>query len=58
MRFFCSPGKMCDLRALSGRLCCGSNATWVDVMISPFGILIGIALFAVCLSVHGVVGVM
>ena len=49
---------MCDLRALSGRLCCGSSATLVDVMISPFGILIAIRFFAVCLSVHGVVGVM
>ena len=52
------PGKMCVLRALSGRLCCGSNAMRVDVMISPFGILICIGLFDVCLSVHGVVGVM
>ena len=49
---------MCALHAFSGRLCCGSNAMWVDVMISPFGILIGIGSFAVCLSVHGVVGVM
>ena len=49
---------MCNLRALSGRLCCGSNPMWDDVMISPFGILIGIGLFAVCLFVHGVVGVM
>ena len=29
---------------------------WDDVMISPFGILIGIGFFAVCLSVCGVVG--
>ena len=28
-----------------------------NVMISPFVILIGISLFAVCLFVHGVVGV-
>ena len=49
---------MCALRALSGRLCRGSNDMWVDVMISPFGISIGIGLFAVYLSVHGVVGVM
>ena len=58
MRGYFTPGKVCDLFALSGRLCCGSNATWVDVMISPFGILIGIVFFDVCLSVHGVVGVM
>ena len=58
MRVFCRPVKMCALRALSGRLWCGSNAKWVDVMISPFGISIGIGLFAVCLSIHGVVGVM
>ena len=49
---------MCALRALSVRLCCGSNAMWVDVMISPFGILIGIGLFAIRLSTHGVVVVM
>ena len=49
---------MCVLRDLSGRLCYASNAMWVDMMISPFGILIGIRLFAICLSVHGVVGVM
>ena len=49
---------MCTLLAFSGRLCCGSNAMWVDVMISPFGILIGIGLFEFCLSVHGVVGAM
>ena len=49
---------MCALRALSVRLCCGSNAMWVDVMISPFGILIGIGLFAVYFFVHGVVDVM
>ena len=49
---------MCALRALSGRLCCGSNAMWVDVMISPFGILIGIGFFSVCLFVHVVIGVM
>ena len=49
---------MYDLGALSGRLFCGSNAMWVDVMISPFGILIGIICFAICFSVHGVVGVM
>ena len=58
MRGFCRPGQMCALRFLSGRLCCGSNYTCVDVMISPFGILIGIGLFAVCLFVHGVVVVM
>ena len=52
------PGKMCALRALSGRLCCGINDMWVNVMISPFGILIGIGLFTVYLSVHVVVGVM
>ena len=49
---------MCDLRALSGRLCCGSNAMWVDVMISPFSSLVGIGLFSIFLSVHGVVGAM
>ena len=49
---------MFALRDFSGRLFLGSNAIWDDVMISPFGILIGIGLFAVCLSVHGVVGVM
>ena len=57
VRGFFRPGKMCALRALYSRLCCGSNATWVDVMISPFGILIGIGFFSICLSVHGVVGV-
>ena len=31
---------------------------WDDVMISPFGILIGIVWVDVCLFVHGVVGVM
>ena len=31
---------------------------WDDVMISPFGILIGIGLVAVCLFLNGVVGVM
>ena len=31
---------------------------WDDVMISPFGILIGIGWVAVFLFVHGVVGVM
>ena len=46
---------MCALRDLSRRLCCGSNYMWVDVMISSFGILIGIRLFAICLSMHGVV---
>ena len=49
---------MYALRALSGRLCCGINAMWVDVMISPFGILIGIGFFAIFLSTHGVVVVM
>ena len=49
---------MCALRAFYGRLCCGSNATWVDVMISPFDILIGMGLFAIRLSTHGVVVVM
>ena len=58
VRGFFRPGKMCALRDLSSRLCCGSTATWVDVMFSPFGILIGIGLFAVCLLVHGVVDVM
>ena len=48
---------MCAWRALSGRLCCGSSVMWDDVMISPFGILIGIGWVAVCLFVHGVVGV-
>ena len=48
MRVFCRPG----------RLCWGSIAMWDDVMISPFGILIGISWVAVCLFVHGVVGVM
>ena len=50
--------KMCSLRALSGRLYCGSNAMWVDVVISPFGILIGIGLFAIRLSTNGVFVVM
>ena len=49
---------MCALRTLSGRLRFGSNAMLFNVMISPFGILIGIGFFSVCLSVHGVVGVM
>ena len=52
--WFCMPGKICALRALSGRLCCGSKAMWVDLMISPFKILIGIGLFAIRLSTHGV----
>ena len=58
MRGFCRPGNMCAWRALSGRLCCGSSAMWDYVMISQFGILIGIGWVAVCLFVHGVVGVM
>ena len=58
MRVFYRPGNMCAWRALSGRLCCGSSAMWDDVMISPFGILIGIVWVAVCLFVHGVVCVM
>ena len=49
---------MCALRALSGMFYCGSNAMWVGVMISPFGILIGIGLFDICLSMHGVAVVM
>ena len=49
---------MCALRALSGRLCFGSNAMWVDVMISPFGILIGIGFFEIRLYTHGVFVVM
>ena len=49
---------MCALRALSGRLCWGSSAMWDEVMISPFGILIGIGWVAVCLFIHGVFGVM
>ena len=49
---------MCALRDFSGRLCCGSNSMWVDVMISPFGILICIILFAICLSTHDVIVVM
>ena len=58
MSDFCRPGKMCALCELSGRLCCGSNAMWVDLMISPFGILIGIGFFAIHLSMHGVFVVM
>ena len=58
MRGFCSPGNMCAWRAFSGRLCWRSSAMWDDVMISPFGILLGIGSVAVCLFVHGVVGVM
>ena len=58
MRGLCRPGNMCAWRALSGRLCWGSSAMWDDVMISPFGILIGIGWVAVCLFVHGVAGVM
>ena len=50
---FCRPGKMCALRALSCRLCCGSNSMWVDLMISPFVILIGIGSFAIRFSKHG-----
>ena len=45
---------MCALCALSSRLCCGSYAMWVSVMISPLVILIGIGLFAIRLSTHGV----
>ena len=58
VRFFFRPGNMCALRALSGRLCCGSNYMWGDVMISPFGILIVIGCIAAFLFVHGVVGLM
>ena len=58
MRVFCRPGNMCAWRALSGRLCWGSSAMWDNVMISLFGILIGIGWVAVCLFVHVVVGVM
>ena len=57
MRGFCRPGNMCAWRALSGRLCWGSSVMWDDVMISPFGILVGIDWVAVCLFVHGVFGV-
>ena len=49
---------MCALRALSGSLCWESSAMWDDVMISPFGILIGIGWVDVYLFVHDVVGVM
>ena len=49
---------MCAWCALSGRLCCGSSAMWDNVMISPFGILIGLGWVSVCLFVHVVVGVM
>ena len=55
MSGFYRPGKMCVSRALSVRLCFGSNAMWVNVMISPFGILIGIGLFAIRLSMNCVV---
>ena len=58
MRGFCRPRNMCAWRALSGKLCWGSSAMWDDVMISQFGILIGIGWVAVCLFVHDVVGVM
>ena len=58
MRGFYRPGNMCAWRALSGRLCWGSSAMWENVMISTFGILIGIGWVAVCLFMHGVVGVM
>ena len=58
MRGFCRPGNMCALCALSGRLCWGISATWDDLMIYPFGILIGIGWVPVCLLVHSVVGVM
>ena len=57
MRGFCRPGNMCAWRALSGRLCWGSSEMWDNVMISPFGILIGIGWVSVCLFVHVVVGV-
>ena len=57
LRGFCRPGNLCAWRALSGRLCWGSSVIWDDVMISPFVILIGIGWVAVCLFVHGVVGV-
>ena len=49
---------MFAFRNFSGRLFLGSNAMWDDVMISPFGILVGIGLVAICLFVHGIVGVM
>ena len=49
---------MCAWRALSGGCVGGGSAVWDDVMISPFGILIGIGWVAVCLFVHGVVGLM
>ena len=58
MRGFFRPVNMCALCALSGRFCWGGSAMWDDVMISQFGILIGIVWVAVCLFVHGVVGVM
>ena len=58
MRGICRPGNMCALCDLSGRLCWGSSAMSDDVMLSPFGILIGIGWVAVCLFVHGVDGVM
>ena len=54
LRGFCRPGNLCAWRALSGRLCWGSSAMWDDVMISPFGILIGIGWVAVRLLLHGV----
>ena len=58
MRGLCRPGNMCAWRDLSGRLYWGSSAMWDDVMISTFGILIGIVWVAVFLFMHGVVGVM
>ena len=58
MRSFCRPGNMCALPDLSGRLCWGSSAMSDDVMLSPFGILIGIGWIAACLFVNGVVDVM
>ena len=58
MRGFCRPGNMCAWLTLSGKLCWGISAMWDDMMISPFYILIGIGWVAVCLFVHGVVGVM
>ena len=58
VRGFCRPGNMCAWRDFSGRLCWGSSAMRYDLIIYPFGILIGIGWVSVCLFMHGVVGVM
>ena len=46
---FFRSGKMCACLARSGRHICGSNVVWVDVIIFPFVILIGIGIVVIIL---------